>query len=220
MNVLARVRPDAVLHVHGAVQGPTLAVAVEIPAAAAAEWRDGGDIAVTATDAQGAEFTGTAVLAPGARGAEVRLLVGTGRRGPWRVRAKASHAARAIEDHARLDPGDALFGEPLLYRAAPPPAAPLRAVADPQFWRNERLRAEWMLPGLTGDYTLKARLLQASGQPLSYEPPVTATQADDGVQVRLDLLLSPFAAADYLIELTATRDGEEHRTLQAIRVLR
>ena len=77
-----------------------------------------------------------------------------------------------------------------------------------------------MLPRSTSPYTFKSRLLQTSGQALNYEPPVTSEDTPDGVRVRLDLTLSSFASADYLLEVTATHDGQESRTLQAIRVLR
>lgn len=223
MNVLARVRPDAELHVHGAVRGQSLAIAVEIPTATAstAGWRNGGTVSVTATDPQGVALTGTTEMTAGARGAEVRLLLPTATRGPWQVKARITQKDDALEDHARVSPGEAsVFGEPLIYRALPQPAAPYRPVADPQFWRTERMRVEWMLPRSTSPYTFKARLLQTSGQALNYEPPVTSEDTPEGVRVRLDLSLSSFASADYLLEVTATRDGQESRTLQAIRVLR
>lgn len=223
MNVLARVRPDAELHVHGALRGQSLAIAVEIPTAtvSASAWRNGGTVEVTATDPQGVALTGTTEMAAGARGAEVRLLLPSASRGPWQVKARITREDDALEDHVRVAPGaPSVFGEPLIYRALPQPAAPYRPVADPQFWRTERMRVEWMLPRGESPYTFTSRLLQTSGQPLNYEPPVTSEDTPDGVRVRLDLSLSSFASADYLLEVTATRDGEESRTLQAIRVLR
>lgn len=222
MNALARVRTDATLHVHGALRGQALAVAIEIPAATGATaWREGGRVDVTATDPQGRTLTGDTTLAPGARGAEVRLLLPSGSLGPWQVRARISHMEETIEDHVRVAPDrESPFGEPLLYRAAPQPSAPFRPVADPQFWRTERFRAEWLLPAAPTPYTVTARLLQSSGSPLAFAPPLTTEDTPDGVRVRLDLSLAPFASADYLIEVTAQRDGTESRTLQAIRVLR
>lgn len=223
MNVLARVRPDAELHLHGARRGQTLAIVVEIPTTASAEgsWRHGAEVEITATDPQGQALTGTTTIAEGARGAEVRLLLPSGSHGPWQVRARLTRPDVALEDHARLAPDEAtIFGEPLLYRALPQPAAPFRPVADPQFWRTERLRAEWLLPGDGTPYTVRARLLQTSGQPLGYEPPLVVEDTPEGVRVRLDLSLTSFASADYLLEVTAEHDGRESRTLQAFRVLR
>lgn len=222
MNVLARVRGDATLHVHGALRGQSLAVAVEIPSTAgAAAWRDGGLVEVAATDPQGHTLTGETTLAAGARGAEVRLLLPSGSLGPWQVRARISHMDETIEDHVRVAPDrESPFGEPLLYRAAPQPSAPYRPVADPQFWRTERFRAEWVLPAVPTPYSVTARLLQASGSPLTFAPPLTTEETPDGVRVRLDLSLAPFASADYLIEVTAEREGTSSKTLQAIRVLR
>jgi VWFA-related protein len=222
MNVLARVRADAELHVHGALHGQTLAIAVELPqGTASARWQQGGDVDVTATDPQGQSIEGRAKMAAGARGAEVRLLLPSGQHGPWQVRARLSQQDEALEDHARVASDAAsVFGVPLLYRALPQPAAPFRPVADPQFWRTERMRAEWLLPGGGSPYTVRARLLQASGDPLGFAPPVTMEDTSEGVRVRLDLSLASFASADYLIEVTAERDGQESRTLQAIRILR
>ncbi len=223
MNVLARVRADAELHVHGAVHGQTLAIAVEIPQATAAHrWRKGGEVDVTATDPQGHTMSGRTTMAAGARGAEVRLLLPASPQGPWQVRARMTQPDddQTLENHARVASGDAVFGEPLLYRALPQPAAPFRPAADPQFWRTERLRAEWLLPGGGSPYTVRARLLQTSGEPLTFAPPITTDDTPDGVRVRLDLSLAAFASADYLIEIIAERDGTQSRTLQAIRVLR
>ena len=222
MNVLARVRADAELHVHGAVHGQTLAIAVEIPqTTAATRWRNGGEVEVNATDQQGQTMSGRTTMAAGTRGAEVRLLLPSNHQGPWQVRARITQPDDAIEDHVRVAADDeSVFGEPLLYRALPQPAAPFRPVADPQFWRTERLRAEWLLPGGGTPYTVRARLLQTSGEPLNFAPPVTTDDTPDGMRVRLDLSLAALASADYLIELIAERDGAQSRTLQAIRILR
>ncbi len=222
MNVLARVRADAELHVHGAVHGQILAIAVEIPQTTAANrWRNGGEVEVNATDQQGQTMSGRTTMAAGTRGAEVRLLLPSNHQGPWQVRARLTQSDDALEDHVRVAADDeSVFGEPLLYRALPQPAAPFRPVADPQFWRTERMRAEWLLPGGGTPYTIRARLLQTSGQPLNFAPPVTTDDTPDGMRVRLDLSLAALASADYLIELIAERDGAQSRTLQAIRILR
>jgi len=37
---------------------------------------------------------------------------------------------------------------------------------------------------------------------------------------RVDLLLTSLASGDYLLELTAASNGQDHKTLLAIRVLR
>lgn len=221
MNVLSRVRPDAALHIHAARHGQTLTVAVELPLSSASAWRQGGQIHVTATDAQEQDVTGVATLAQGARGAEIRLLVPSNSHGPWRIRARISQADEAVEDLTRVsDDEESVFGDSRLYRAGPQLSAPYRAVADPQFWRNERARLEWLLPRREAPYVVKARLLQPTGTPLAYTPPVTVEDTDDGVRVRVDLTLTALASADYLVELSTTHDDKDARTLQAIRVLR
>lgn len=219
MGALARLRRDAVLHIHGVRRGPSLLINVEVPPADAMRWRAGGTISVTATDAQGRSLTGETTLPANARGAQVALLVGTADTGPWRIRAQLSGAAEALEDLSRIADDRSGPATPLLFRAGPQAAAPFHPVADPQFWRNERARIEWWLPATTDPATLKARLLQPSGQPLGYEPPVVSETTPDGVRASVELRLTSVAAADYLVELTA--DGPESvRALQAIRVVR
>ncbi len=219
MGVLARLRRDAVLHIHGVRRGASLLVNVEVPPVDAAQWRTGGTVSVTATDAQGRAISGDATLAANARGAQVELLVGTADVGPWRIRAQLSNTSTSLEDLSRVTDENGTANNALLFRAGPQAAAPFHPVADPQFWRNERARIEWWLPSTVDTSTLKARLLQPSGRPLGYEPPVTTEKADDGTRVRVELRLTSVAAADYLVELSA--DGPEaFRALQAIRVVR
>lgn len=219
MGVLSRLRRDAVLHIHGVRRGASLLVNVEVPPSDAAQWRSGGTVSVTATDAQGRSISGDATLAANARGAQVELLVGTADVGPWRIRAQLSNAATSLEDLSRVTDEATGPAAPLLFRAGPQAAAPFHPVADPQFWRNERARIEWWLPATIDPSTLKARLLQPSGQPLGYEPPVVTEATPQGLRARVDLRLTSVAAADYLVELSA--DGPESvRALQAIRVVR
>ena len=222
MNMLARLRPDSELHVNAAVRGQSLVVAVEIPpdAGRLPAWRDGATIEVTATDAQGQSVSRQGRLAPGTRGVEVPILVGSSSRGPWQVRTRAIRTSDTVEDQARATHPESAFGEALLYRAAPQPAAPYLPAATPQFWRTERMRAEWLLPKRDTAWAVAARMLQTSGTPLSYAPPVVTEDTADGVKVRVDLSLAPFATADYLIEVTASSGAEQQRALQVIRVLR
>ncbi len=223
LNALARLRPDAELHLLGAFRGREMAVAVEIPAATATRgrWSSGGEVEVMVTDADGRTLSGTAPLRSGFRGAEVRIPLPSDSVGPWQIRARVQHGNDVIEDHARINlDTSGVFGQPLLYRAAPPPAAPFRPVADLQFWRTERLRAEWSLPATLTPVHARARLLESGGRPLDFTPTVVTERADGRTQVRLDMSLASLAAADYLIEVVAEHDGQEDRTLLAIRVLR
>lgn len=224
LNDLARLRTDADLHVQGAVRGGTLAVAVEIPleTATTGRWFDGADVEVSATSEDSPSSSGTstttAQLRTGARGVEVRLPIAADDDGPWQVRAIVKKGTETLEDRSRLSAGPvSVFGAPLLYRAASPPAAPFIAAADRQFQRNERLRAEWML-STPAQVRVKARLLQPNGRALSYAPPVVTEERGTLIAARVEFALTPIAAGDYLIELVAEVDGTEQSTLLAVRI--
>ena len=221
LGVLARLRGDAEVHLQGAVREGALAVAVEVPSGTATSggWYEGADVEVFATSAS-SPMTATTKMRTGARGAEVRLPLAAGDAGPWQVRVLIKRGDDTLEDRARvvLD-STAAFGEPLLYRAASPPAAPYVPVADRQFQRNERMRVEWLVSSPT-PIRLKARLLQTTGNPLTYAPPVVSEERGGATLARVDMTMTSIAAGDYIIELTAESNGQEQTTLLAIRVLR
>lgn len=222
LSDLARLREDAFLHLQGSVQDGELAVAVEVPieTATAGHWFEGGSVEVFASADTGAPAMASVTLHPGARSAEVRLALPSGDTGPWQVRAVARRGTDVLEDRTRvvLD-ASSPFRQPLLYRAASPPAAPFLPAADRRFMRTERLRVEWLVDSPT-PVRLKARILHTGGTPLSYVPPVITDDRGKVTLARLDLVLTPFASGDYLLELTAESNGQERSTLLAVRVLR
>jgi VWFA-related protein len=227
LDDLARLRTGPGLHLQGAVRGGTLAVAVEVPldTATTGRWFEGADVEVWATsedggDSSGGTVTMTTQLKAGARGAEVRLPIAAGDDGPWQVRAVVRRGSEMLEDRSRVASEPASpFGLPLLYRAAAPPAAPFVPVADRQFQRNERLRAEWMVTS-AAPARFRVRLLHPNGSVLKYAPPVTTEDRGNVTLARIDLVLTPLAAGDYLIELVAEGNGEERSSLVAVRVVR
>lgn len=227
LNDLARLRTDADLHLQAAVRGGTLAVAVEVPlqTATTGHWFGGAEVEVWATSEEGAGVTGATVtmatqLKTGARGAELRLPIASDDDGPWQVRAVVKRGSEMLEDRSRIASETAsAFGLPLLYRAASPPAAPYLPVADRMFQRNERLRAEWMVSS-PAPVRLRARLLHPNGTALNYSPPVVTEERGNVTLARVDLVLTPLAAGDYLIELATESNGEERTTLVAVRVVR
>jgi VWFA-related protein len=222
LSDLARLREETDLHLQGALREGELAVAVEVPldTATSGGWFEGGSVEVVATGEGGASATGTASLRAGARSAEVRLPLSAGQTGPWQIRAVAKHGNDVLEDRTRIV-ADATspFRHALLYRAASPPAAPFVPAADRQFMRTERLRVEWLVDSPT-PVRLKARMLQTTGTPLSYVPPVLTEERGAVTMARLELVLTPFASGDYLLELTAESNGQERSTLVAVRILR
>ncbi len=228
LSGLARLRNDVALQVQGAVREGELALAVEVPldTAASGGWYEGATVeAFVVSDdrdapADAASMTGTARMLAGARGAEVRLPISVGDAGPWQVRVVVRRGTDTLEDRTQVTHEvGSTFGRPLLYRAASPPAAPYIPVADQQFLRQERLRAEWLVASPT-PVRMKARLLQTTGHASNYSPPVVTEERGDFTLARVDMTLTSIAAGDYLLELVAEANGEEQSTLLAIRVLR
>jgi VWFA-related protein len=220
LGALSRMRPAAALHTYGRVFGTDIAVVAEIPAARieAGRWKNGGEIQVIVTAADGEiAGTGRARFDPGSRGAIVRVPA-SGQPGPWivvvRVRAEGEEPE---EDRLALSaaaPG--LLGDPLVFRAAPAPASPLRPVAGLFFRRTERVAVEWPLNGPID--RRQARLLGRDGKPLPIDVAVSE-RSSSGIQVlAADLNLAPLTAGDYLIEVTAGTGETSVQKLIALRV--
>ncbi len=222
LAALSRLRPSAEVYSHGVATATELAVAVELPATQMIgdRWAKGADVQVSATDIAGAAVaTGEGRIEPGARGASVRIPLAPGSAGPWRVTSRVTGGGETLQDRTDIArPTGTLVGDALVFRAAPAANAPLRAVADMQFRRTERLHVEWAALGALD--RRDARLLGRNGSPIPV--PVTVTERDVNGQpvVAADLNLAPLTEADYVIELTAGRGTETERKLIAIRVVR
>jgi hypothetical protein len=83
-------------------------------------------------------------------------------------------------------------------RAQPPERVKLL-----EFVRSDRIRIEW--PVLAALDRREARMLDTSGKPLPFDPPVS--EAPDGKTVVVELPLAPFGRGRYSIELTAASGG-------------
>jgi hypothetical protein len=111
----------------------------------------------------------------------------------------------------------ALIGAPMAWRATPSPRSPLRPLADFQLTRGDRLHVEW--PILQDAATRAARLLDRRGQPLGQPLPIGA--APDGRQAAaVDLPIASLPEGDFVLELSATSDGQTERRALAFRVVR
>jgi VWFA-related protein len=170
-------------------------------------WRSGARTRVLLTASDGttvgpltAELTGTPPVFM------VRVPEGTPlKAGPYSVRMTLSNAATSdtISDSssATLPAAAASLGEPLLYRRGLAASAQPALTADLQFRRSERLHVE--LPTASSAETA-ARVLDSQGKPLAI-PVTTTTRRDAGGGfdwVVADVALSPFAASDYVMEVT------------------
>lgn len=217
---LGQLRETSDLFLYGAVSADEVALVVELASRQIARgvWPKGADVVVDATDAQGAKVgTATARIDAGARSALLRLAVVRGA-GPWRANARVSGGTEgSLEERVeiRAVPGT-LVGAPLYYRATPAPASPLRAVADLQYRRTERVHIEWSV--LAALDRRDARLLGRNGQPLPLPVNVTEREVAGRAMLAVDLTLAPLTAGDYVIELTVGSGATTERTLVAIRV--
>ena len=123
-------------------------------------------------------------------------------------------ALKAIDRRAPAadGPRTTLVGEPQAFRfrghGAPEPAGVLH------FTRDERLRIEWEVKQALDRRIV--RLLDHAGHPLPVDVPLSEG-AVPGTLV-LELPMSAFARADYVVELTVGAGAVEERSLVAFRV--
>ena len=145
--------------------------------------------------------------------------------GPYIVRVRAKPASGPIptSDTSRLDVPEAagadkvVLGQAVYARRAPGPNAEDLFTADRRFRRMEKAVVQISVAGAIDGVT--AELLDRTGKPLPL--PVTATTFDkDSVRwVRAEVSLSPLAAGDYIIRVTAQKGNEQVQTLAPIRII-
>lgn len=220
LGALGRVRPSAELFAYGVAWPGRLAVAVELPAQTASRWASGADVEVTVTTVSGqAAGSARGRIERPYRGALLQVPLSGPSGGPWRVTVSVNGSEGRLGDRLEIGPMPATaVGQPLLFRAAPSPLAPLRPSADRQFFRTERLHVEW--PVIEPVNRHEARVLGRNGQPLAVPVNVVAKQSDGQAVLSVDLNLAPLAAADYVLELSATRASGVEQNFVAFRVTR
>jgi hypothetical protein len=129
-------------------------------------------------------------------------------------------APEPVTMHLEVTPQPSrILGDVIVLRGQPAPTAPLRAVADFQFRRTERVRLEWQVRAPLAQRT--ARLLTRQGQSLPV--PVTLTEIErDGRQIlAADLVAAPLAEGDYVVELAVGIDASAVETrFVAVRITR
>jgi VWFA-related protein len=221
-GTLSRLRPAAKLFTYGVVSGTDLAIAVELASSQLydGQWTQGADVYVTVSSGAGEDakkFSGR--IEPSTRGILVRVPIeSSSPAGSWKIEARATAGADAIEDRLELRSAPrGLVGEPLVFRATPAATSPLRPVADFQFRRTERVHVEWPAPGTID--RREARLLGRNGRPLPVPVAVTEREVDGRRSIAADLNLAPLSAGDYVIELTVGSGGQTETKLLAIRVV-
>jgi hypothetical protein len=222
LGALARLRPDAPLHLHAVpvpASSPALWVAGEIapPAAEAEAWREGGEVQVVVSTGAAGETVATAAssvpaglrsflvklpLSAAADDLTVRVRVNPARPGALPVTGVVAPSASGA----------------LVYRRGPATANRYRPAADFRFRHTDRVRLE--IPATPGTKAGEGRVLDQKGQALAI--PVSVSERDqDGVHwIVADVTLAPLSQGDYLIEVVASTEGGEHRVLAPVRVQR
>ena len=216
---LARVRPDADFFTYAVKRADGLDVVVELSVRKLEQgrWQKGAEAQATLLGDGSAPASASGRLEPVARGAILHVPVAAGDAGPWRVAVRVADATDEATDRVEVAAPAAtgpLLGAPMAFRGTSAPSVPLRPVADFQFRRNERIRAQWPLLGAIDNRT--ARVLDRAGQPVALQANVTEASG----AVNVDLNLAPLSEGDYLLELSAAQGSRTERRLLAFRIVR
>ena len=224
---LATLRPNTQLHLHAVTlrerTGLRLVVAGELDGSLAGTpaWAKGGEATVMVSAAQGAGSSARATIAPGARSFVVSMPIESSGAGSLsvqgRVRPLGESTLPLSAAASASPPGDGalLADAPLLFSlrgsAAPVPIASFRVS------RTLKIRLELPLAETAG--SAGARLLDRAGKAL---PVVVAVSERTDADIRwlvADLNPAPLGAGDYVVELSAERDGRRDVVVTAIRIV-
>ena len=157
-----------------------------------------------------------ATIAAGARSALLRVTTNAVP-GPLQVVVTTRAGDASSKDQVVVPAASAApIGEPLVFRGTPAAQSALMPVADQLFRRSERVHLEWPLLGAVD--RREARLLDRTGQALPIPVAVMEGDRTAGSSLVADIVMSPLAAGDYVVELTATSGTETARRYVAIRV--
>jgi VWFA-related protein len=219
LTALTKTRPGATFYTYGVASGSELAIVAELSAAEveAGRWKQGAEVQVLLNGKNGESAGGKGRIDPGARGAIVRVPIGS-QSGPWEatVRLKGDEPRGEFDTVAVARSTAAVLGDPIAYRAISAATAPLRPIAAFHFRRTERLRIEW--PLLKTLDSREVRVLDRNGNPTPHKLVVEETTSPSGPVLAASFNLAPVAAGDYAIEVHAKAGAQEERRLVAIRV--
>jgi hypothetical protein len=196
---------------------------------AAPEWAEGATVRLEIGPAEATasakrdveEFT----LEPGARAYALRhpardLLVPGRYQVRAQVLAKGARSPLTLSTVVTVPPATALLGDgATASRRGPGTGRLFVPTADPRFRRTERLIVE--TPLVTSGATVAARLLNRAGQPMAV--PVTLSERlDESLQLRMavaEVALAPLAPGEYIVEVTASGNGNTSNVSYGFRVI-
>jgi VWFA-related protein len=191
------------------------------------EWANGGALRVS-FEAEGragtAVQTVNAAFDPGQRSVIVDVPAETLGAGKYVVRAeltpRGARSGTQVSTPVEVVPADAPIGSSALaYRRGPSTGLAYMPTADARFRRTERLRIE--VPIHSNGIAATGRLLTRDGQPLplavTYRPRRDETSGRSFGQA--EVILSPLAAGEFVLELTFTTGGLHHPVAYGFRIV-
>jgi VWFA-related protein len=223
---LALLRPNVSLYLHAVTMrdgaGLRILVVGELDGSVARTptWAKGGEATVMASGAEGTAGSAKATIAAGTRSFVVSMPIAASAAGAMNVQGRVRPLAEsalpltaAASVPAPVD-GAFLADSPLLFtvrgNAAPSPVASFR------IFRTERLRLE--VPLAETAKPRDARLLDRAGKPLGVTVAVSERTDAGSRWLVADLNPAPLGAGDYIVELSAERDGRRDVVVTAIRI--
>jgi VWFA-related protein len=223
LDQLGRVRSGAALStvaVNGSNGRLWVAGALKSVNGRPADVATGATATIDVTTASGVAST-RSVLRPGDRTFITSLALPANTTGTASVRTRlaSEESSTPLSETIQVEIGPALL-QPLLFRRGPTTGNRLLPAADYTFSRTERMHLE--IPVGPGMKVEGGRLLDRNAQPLQV-PLTVAERTDDASGQRWltgDLILSPLADGDYVVEMTVTGGAATQKVLTAIRIVR
>jgi VWFA-related protein len=222
LAALVRLHRGTELFAQASIEESAALIAVELPASrvvTGAPFARGAEVAVTVTGANLATASATGRIAAGSRGVLVTVpFASPPGTTPLHIDVEITGAERLDLRFEATRRTSAIAGDVVAYRGLPAGTVPLRAAADFQYRRTERVRLEWPLRAAPA--RRQARLLTRQGQPLPVPVTLTEVERDGRRFLAADLLPAPLGEGDYVVELTVgTGEASETRHV-AVRVTR
>jgi len=218
---LGRFRADARVNAHVVRWRDEALVVSEIASREieTGRWKGGAKVTVGVNAAGGAPRSAEGVMAPGARSLVLRVPTEGMPAGGWRARVTLQAEGASADEE--IDVGTASASSviadlPLVYRGGSAVRIPAVPTAVPFFTRVERLVAEWPVAATPDNRS--ARVLNLRGEPLPIPVTVVERETEGRRVLAVDLRLTPLAAGDYVLEVSAESGGAAERRLFAFRV--